>query len=184
MATALRRTVPTIVSAGGIVAVVMLVLTVADYNATRWMGPVLAIGIAVTVLAGITLLPAILAVLPKHAFRANRSSALWPRIGALVRRRPGALIAAVLAVLIAGALGNLKGRETLDFAEQFRSTPESVAGLRQLQAKFPPGQAGPVDILVEQGVLATSLQQLGSDVAHSVDLSSASRRTARPRSSR
>ena len=97
-------------------------------------------------------------------------SALWPRIGALVRRRPGALIAAVLAVLIAGAPGNLKGRETLDFAEQFRSTPESVVGLHQLQAKFPPGQAGPVDILVDQGVLANRLQQLGSDVAHSVDL--------------
>ena len=30
----------------------MLVLDVADYNATRWMGPVLAIGTAVTVLAG------------------------------------------------------------------------------------------------------------------------------------
>jgi putative drug exporter of the RND superfamily len=170
MAIALRRTAPAILSAGGIVVVVMLVLTVADYNATRWMGPVLAIGIAVTVLAGITLLPAILAALPRNAFRASRRSALWPRIGALVRRRPGALIAVVLAALIAGALGNLKGRETLDFAEQFRSTPESVVGLRQLQEKFPPGQAGPVDILVDQGVLATSLQQLGSDVAHSVDL--------------
>jgi RND superfamily putative drug exporter len=170
MGTALRRTMPTIVSAGGIVAVVMLVLTVADYNATRWMGPVLAIGIAVTVLAGITLLPAILAALPKTAFRAHQSSRVWPRIGALVRQRPGVLIAAVLAVLFAGALGNLKGREPLDFAEQFRNPPESVAGLRVMQAKLPPGQSGPVDIVVDQGVLSTSLQQLGSDVAYSVDL--------------
>ena len=170
MATALRRTLPTIVTAGGIVAVVMLVLTVAGYNATRWMGPVLAIGIAVTVLAGITLLPAVLAALPRSAFRAGRTSALWPRIGALVRARPGALIAAVLAVLLAGALGNLKGRETLDFAEQFRSAPESVAGLRIMQAKFPPGQSGPVDIVIDQGVLSTSLPQLGSDVAYSTDL--------------
>ena len=46
------------------------------------MGPVLAIGTAVTVLAGITLLPAILAALPKNAFRASKTSALWPRIGA------------------------------------------------------------------------------------------------------
>ncbi|WP_028066407.1 MMPL family transporter [Solirubrobacter soli] len=170
MGTAVRRTMPTIVSAGGIVAGVMLVLTVADYNATRWMGPVLAIGIAVTVLAGITLLPAILSVLPKTAFRAGKSSGMWPRIGALVRERPGMLIAAVLAVLVAGALGNLKDREPLDFAEQFRSQPESVAGLRVMQAKFPPGQSGPVDIVIDQGVLSTKLPQLGSDVAYSVDL--------------
>ena len=47
---------------------------VADYNATRWMGPVLAIGTAVSVLAGITLLPAILAALPRNAFRASKTS--------------------------------------------------------------------------------------------------------------
>ena len=150
MGTALKRTTPAIVSAGGIVVVVMLVLSVADYNATRWMGPVLAIGTAVTVLAGITLLPAILAALPANAFRASKTSTLWPRIGRVVRSRPVALTAAVLAVLIAGALGNLKDRETLDFAEQFRSTPESVTGLHRLQEKFPPGQAGPVDILIDQ----------------------------------
>jgi RND superfamily putative drug exporter len=170
MKTALRRTMPAIVSAGGIVVLVMLVLTVADYNATRWMGPVLAIGTAVTVLAGITLLPAILSALPTNAFRAKKTSPLWPRIGALVRRRPAALAAAVLAVLIAGALGNFKDREPLDFAEQFRSTPESVDGLHRLQAKFPPGQAGPVDILIDATVLSTNLPKLGSDVAHSVDL--------------
>jgi RND superfamily putative drug exporter len=80
------------------------------------------------------------------------------------------LIAAVLAVLVVGALGNLKGREPLDFAEQFRSQPESVAGLRIMQAKYPPGQSGPVDIVIDQNVLSTKLPQLGSDVAYSTDL--------------
>ena len=35
MALALRRTAPAILSAGGIVVVAMLVLALADYNATR-----------------------------------------------------------------------------------------------------------------------------------------------------
>ena len=154
-------------------------LTVAGYNATRWMGPVLAIGIVVTVLAGVTLLPAVLAALPKSA-SGGKDVPLWPRIGALVRARPGALIAVVLAVLLAGALGNLKGRETLDFAEQFRSTPESVAGLRVMQAKFPPGQSGPVDIVIDQGVLSTSLPQL-DPMSPTARISSATRRTASAR---
>ena len=145
------------------------------------MGPVLAIGIAVTVLAGITLLPAVLAALPKSAFRAGRTSALWPRIGALVRARPGALIAAVLAVLLAGALGNLKGRETLDFAEQFRSTPESVAGLRVMQAKFPPGQSGPVRHRRRPGRCCRRASSSSGPTSPTARISSATRRTASAR---
>ena len=41
---------------------------------------------------------------------------------------------------------------TLDFSEQFRSTPESVQGLRSLKEKFPPGQAGPVDVVADAGI--------------------------------
>ncbi|MDA0185641.1 MMPL family transporter [Solirubrobacter phytolaccae] len=153
MGVALRRTAPTIVSAGAIVVAVMLVLGVADYNATRWMGPVLAIGTAVSVLAGVTLLPAILAALPTKAFLHKKPiGPVWPRIGALVRRRPAMLATAVVALLVVGALGTLRDQGTLDFREQFRETPESVVGLRKLQAKFPPGQAGPVDVLVPKTI--------------------------------
>ena len=54
--------------------------------------------------------------------RASRPT-LWPRIGKLVKERPAALTVAVLAVLVAGALGNLKDSGTLDFSEQFRTAP-------------------------------------------------------------
>ncbi len=62
------RTAPAILSAGAIVVAAMLVLTVADFNATREMGPILALGIAVMVVAGLTLLPALLGVLGRRAF--------------------------------------------------------------------------------------------------------------------
>jgi RND superfamily putative drug exporter len=160
MTVAVRRTGPAIVSAGGIVVVVMLVLGVADYNATRWMGPVLAIGTAITVLAGLTLLPALLV---SFGLRARRTqSTLWPRIGAFVKARPAALAAAVLALLIAGALGNLRDNGTLDFAEQFRSTPESVEGLRRMQEKFVPGQTGPVDVVIDARTLPEVLPAIGA----------------------
>jgi RND superfamily putative drug exporter len=66
-----------------------------------------------------------------------------------VRDHPGAIALAVLALLTAGALGNLKDRGALDFSEQFRNPPESVAGLNRLKEKFPPGQAGPVNVVVD-----------------------------------
>jgi RND superfamily putative drug exporter len=159
MAIALTRTGPAIVSAGGIVVVVMLVLGVADYNATRWMGPVLAIGTAIMVLAGLTLLPALLVSFGLRARR--RESTLWTRIGAFVKARPAALAVSVLAVLIAGALGNLRDNGTLDFAEQFRSQPESVAGLRVMQEKFLPGQSGPLDVVIDANALIDVLPAIG-----------------------
>ena len=184
MGTALRRTAPAIVSAGGIVVVMMLVLTVADYNATRWMGPVLAIGTAITVLAGVTLLPAVLAVLPQRAFTHKKPiGPIWPRIGALVRRRPAMLATAVVAVLVAGALGNLKEQGTLDFSEQFRETPESVEGLHILQAKFPPGQPGPVDLLVPRRSPPATTSRRSGWTSRRASTSSASSRTTSSRSS-
>ena len=178
MATALRRPAPAIVSAGGIVVVVMLVLGVADYNATRWMGPVLAIGTAITVLAGITLLPALLAAAGARAHerrgrRCGRGSARSSAAG------PAALATAVLALLVAGALGNLRDNGTLDFASSSATPPESVAGLRSMQEKFLPGQAGPVDVVLDAERSPTRSRRSTPAVALRVDLDGQPRR--RPR---
>ena len=60
---------------------------------------------------------------------ARKTSTLWPRIGALVQRQAASRSPPrSLAILVAGALGNLSDRGTLDFSEQFRNPPESVAG--------------------------------------------------------
>ena len=92
------HTRPAILSAGAIVVAAMLVLTVADFNATREMGPILALGIVVMVAAGLTLLPALLGVLGRRAFwpvvprveaEPRPVPALWARVGRLVGRRPG-----------------------------------------------------------------------------------------------
>ena len=117
----------------------MLVLALADFNATREMGPILALGVAVMVVAGLTLLPAILATLGRRAFwpaiprvettsRAGRPT-IWRRVGAPGRRAAG------------GDGGGrdrdpgrrarsatLGGREPLAFSEAFREAPESVLG--------------------------------------------------------
>lgn len=132
---AAARTGPAILSSGAIVVLAMLVLGLADFNATREMGPVLAIGIAVMVAAGLTLLPA--------------GGGVWARVGDLVRSRPTAVATAVTALLVLGALGNLGGREHLDLTEQFRDRPESVLGQDLVREKFPAGRVAPLSAVVE-----------------------------------
>jgi putative drug exporter of the RND superfamily len=155
MARATERTGPAILTAGAIVVAAMLVLAVADFNATREMGPLLALGVAVMVAAGLTLLPALLAALGRRAFwpavpRSGPEQApppsTWRRVAALVERRPAAVAATGCAVLVAGALGNLSGREPLDFSEQFRDPPESVRGQQLIQERFGSGRAAPVQV--------------------------------------
>src|SRR4029077_10335899 len=68
LALAVRETRPALLASGGTVIAAMLVLLVADLESTHWLGPVLAIGIAVMLLAAFTLLPALLAILGDRAF--------------------------------------------------------------------------------------------------------------------
>ena len=79
------RAQPAIFASGGIVVAAMLVLALADFNATREMGPILALGIAVMIACGLTLLPALLVAFGRRAF--------WPR-SALEPEPPGAGVGA------------------------------------------------------------------------------------------
>jgi RND superfamily putative drug exporter len=166
MARAAERTAPAILSAGAIVAGVMLVLGLADFNATREMGPVLALGMAITVLAGLTLLPALLSVLGRRVFwpalraDAPRGEGVWARAARLVERRPDAVAIAVTGILVAGALGSLGGREPLDFTEAFREAPDSVEGVREIRESFPPGRTAPLDLVLSEHVSGDVLPPL------------------------
>ena len=166
MAAAAARTGPAILASGGIVVAAMLVLSLADYNATREMGPLLALGIVVMMLCGLTLLPALLAAFGRRAFwpaipRETGHAAAdekevspgWTRIGGLVRRRPLLLASVCIAVLAAGALGNLGGREYLDLAAQYRDPPESVQGQQLIRKLYdPPGRVAPLDFVATSDV--------------------------------
>ena len=99
MRRATERTGPAILSAGAIVVVAMLALALADFNATREMGPILALGVAVMVVAGLTLLPALLAALGRRSFwpavprrepGRRPASGAWSAVAGFVARRPAA----------------------------------------------------------------------------------------------
>jgi RND superfamily putative drug exporter len=65
MAEALRRAGPAIIASGSTVILALLTLLVAALQSTKDLGPVLAIGVAVGMLAMLTLLPALLLIFPR-----------------------------------------------------------------------------------------------------------------------
>jgi putative drug exporter of the RND superfamily len=168
---ALAESARPIAASAATVIAAMLVLLLADLESTHWLGPVLAIGIAVMLCAALTLLPALLAILGPRAFWPGRRSEpverrrLWARVAGLVRRRPRAIVAAVFAVLLALALGNLIHHGTIGFGEGETRSSESSRGNEVLGEHFPPGIGSPLTAVLgidEVGAALRGLERLDS----------------------
>ena len=149
IAAAARESTPAILSSGGTVVAAMLVLLVADLESTAALGPVLALGVAVTVLAGLTLLPALLAILGRRSFwpavphvdaGEHAPTGIWTRVGRTVAARPALVAATTTAALALAALGNLVDLPGLSFGDSFRGEVEAVDGQAALASSFPAGE--------------------------------------------
>jgi RND superfamily putative drug exporter len=157
MAVALRRAGPAIIASGLTVVAGMLCLLAAESNDISGLGPVAAIGIAVGLVAMITLLPAILVVFGRWIFWPVRpgfgsaeptSRGVWSRVGRAIGRRPRTVWVVTAILLGVGALG-LVGFKfgTLTVAQSFRGTPSSITAQNVLAEYFPAGSGEPVDVI-------------------------------------
>ena len=180
---AVARSGPAILSAGGTVVAAMLVLLVADLSSTRNQGPVLAIGVAITMLAGLTLLPALLTIIGRGSFwpavprfgsedRSRRS--LYHRVGEFVTHRPVVTVVVVTVVLLVCVLGVLSNPSGLGIGGGFRAKPESIQGQIALAKALPPGELATTQVIVDApkdeleaatGAVIGALQADTADVA-------------------
>ena len=157
MAVALRRAGPAVIASAGTVIVSLLALTIAELNSTKGLGPVLAIGVAVALLAMMTLLPAMLVIVGRWVFWPVRpaygsaeptSRGIWARVGRGIAVRPRVVWVATALVLGAMALG-LTGLKAsgLTNAQSFRGHPDSVTGQTVLDQHFAGGSGQPVMVV-------------------------------------
>jgi putative drug exporter of the RND superfamily len=161
MARALRRAGPAVLASGCTVIAAMLVLLLADTGSTNALGPVSAIGVAAALLAGLTLLPALLTAAGRRGFWPRRAAVdcrpevdleerpgLWRRFGDRVLRRPGLALGATTALFGLFALGLVAYQEDYSIGGFFKKDVESVDGFDVLGESFPEGALGPTSILV------------------------------------
>jgi putative drug exporter of the RND superfamily len=163
MARALRRAGPAVLASGCTVVAAMLVLLLADTGSTNALGPVSAIGVAAVLLAGLTLLPALLTIVGRRGFwprskavacrpeeELERREGIWRRVGDRVLRRPGLALIATVALFGVFALGLLSYKEDYSIGGFFKKEVESVEGFEVLGASFPEGALGPTSVLVQR----------------------------------
>jgi RND superfamily putative drug exporter len=155
VAQAVERAGEAIASAGGAVIVSFMALTLSSLGIFRSIGPALAIAVAVTVLAALTLVPAIVALLgtrvfwPSKAWRQEPTGARFAAIGAALGRRPAVFAVVsglVLAVLALFAFGFNPNFDLGDSGAP--KNVESSVALRTLQKGLPAGATDPTTILL------------------------------------
>lgn len=160
MALALHRAGPAVLASGATVVLSMLVLLAAEMNSTRGLGPVAAIGVAVGLLAMLSLFPALLVIFGRWFFwplvphlgsPEPTERGLWARTGRRIARRPRLTWGVTAAALALLSLGLLQLRaEGLSNADAFTDKPDSVTG-QEIQAEyFPAGSGDPLVIVANE----------------------------------
>jgi RND superfamily putative drug exporter len=151
---ALERAGEAIASAGGAVIVAFMALVLSSLSIFRSIGPALAIAVAVTLVAALTLVPAVVTLLgralffPSKKYLVEPEAARFAAIGRQLGRRPVVFAGAsglVLAILAVFALGF---NPTFDFNSSLPKGVESTKALDTLQKGLPSGATDPLTVVL------------------------------------
>jgi RND superfamily putative drug exporter len=153
---ALVRVGESITASAGTVILALLTLLLATFGLYHDLGLPLAVGMAVMLAMGLTLLPALLAIFGRAVFwpvriepRPEREG-LWGRIAARLVRRPGLTLGFGLLLFLALAAAAL-GFSSSGFggATNAPSGTDAAAGNAVLSAHFPQTSSNPANLVLE-----------------------------------
>jgi RND superfamily putative drug exporter len=143
-----------ITASAGTVILSLLTLLLAGFGIYHDLGIPLAIGIAVMLLAGLTLLPALLALLggavfwPSKVAAGQRTDGVWGRFAGRVIARPAITLAAGITIFLALAAGALSYHASgFGGAMAAPAGSDAAAGNAALAAHFPRTSANPANLV-------------------------------------
>jgi putative drug exporter of the RND superfamily len=153
VATAVERVGEVIASAASVVIVAFLALLLSSLSIFRSLGPTLAIAVAVTLLAALTLIPAVVTLLGTHVFWPSKTwqrepkDARFTAIGRALGNRPAVFAGVAGLVLVVLALGALSFKPTFDLSSAgIPGNAESEVALTVLERGLPPGATEPTQV--------------------------------------
>jgi RND superfamily putative drug exporter len=156
LATALGETWEAIAASGLTVTLAVLTLLFARYGDYRSFAPVLGLGVFVTLIAGLTLMPALLALLGRRAFWPRTPKVgdatehrTWRRVAETVAAAPRRAAAIVAAILVILSLGVLLYSPRFSYTEDFLKDMPSKQGYALLEKHFPKGALAPTTVLLQ-----------------------------------
>ncbi len=133
----------------------LLSLLMATFGIYKGIGPGLAVGLAVMLLAALTFLPALLAVLGRAVFwpsnlRKEQKNGLWGRLARRIVKRPVATL--LIGIVLFGALAaGVTGYQTIGFSDNSSgsSGSDSAQGTAVISKHFPAASNNPEMLLMK-----------------------------------
>ena len=180
---ALSRAGVAIFSAALVVLTSFSALFFAQFGIFSSMAPGLVICVGVMMLAALTLVPALVAIVQKKVFwpsKAWKSASLNPtlskKIGGVVSTRPYLVTSVVVVVLLALSGAALTYKADYSSFGQAPKGSESAAAYNDLIAAFPAGATDPAQVYVtgDAHLTAQDLQPLSQKLAHTTGVASVS----------
>jgi RND superfamily putative drug exporter len=135
----------------------LLTLVIAQFGIYQSLGPALAIGIALMLLAGLTLLPALLAIFGRAVFwptstrpREQVPASLWGRLTGGLMQRPTLTLSVGIVLFVGLALGQL-GASLGGFGGQATGPTgaDSTAGTAVIAAHYPSANQNPAELFFQ-----------------------------------
>jgi RND superfamily putative drug exporter len=157
MAHALRRTSEAVIGSSLTVFLAVLALLLSVVPSTRALGLACAVGIVVAATFALVVLPAALVLfgrwvfwpkVPHHGDRAAvDADSVFHKVGRVVARRPGTVVAGTLVLLAVLASGLAGVRFGLDESDQLLDRPEAVTAGERLAESYPAGTVEPAQVV-------------------------------------
>jgi RND superfamily putative drug exporter len=175
---AIRGSLEPILASGGTVIAGLLMLLLSELESNRALGPIAAVGIVFAMLAALTLLPALLALVGRAAFwplvprldpadterDAMPTTGVWARVPRFVARRARPIWIVSVLLLLAASAGLLQLRaDGVPSSELVLGSPEGRTGQQLLSEHFPGGSGSPAYVLTDASRLQDATDAMLAD---------------------
>lgn len=156
----LTRVGEAIGSSALVVVAAFAALLFASLEDLRALGPGIVVSVSVMLVASVTLVPALMALLgtrlfwPSKAWQKEPTGPISARTAALVAARPGRVALATSLALLAAGIGALSFQPSFDAQANLPDDAPSKVAYDDLQRAFPAGLLSPTTVVVDGANLA------------------------------
>lgn len=141
-----------ILFSGGTVLTSMLILFFAVYESYRNFAPVFGIAMFVMILAGLTLMPALFAIVGKRSIKMKKASSkepFWDRFSKRVTNNPFKSMLPIVSVLVICSALFIPANYMFNLLNSFPDDMSSTKGYAQLSSAFSEGDIAPSTVILE-----------------------------------
>lgn len=170
--TTIKKVGETITSSAGTIFVGFMTMIFAKFGVFNTSGPALAVGVVVSLVAGLTFVPAILSILGDKAFwpgkaKHRSASAFYIKISNLVERYPLRVVVLITVAMMPLAIYGVNAKLNYNALSDLPANIEAKQGFEVLKRTLGPGNLAPLTLVLtkrDPAAMTAEMIQLESDL--------------------